>query len=50
MQSVNSRLADPVEGISDGIIGTILAFASFGVSASVSIFVPQRSWNFDLLE
>lgn len=32
--SVRKRLCDPVLGISDGIIGTVLAFACFSVSAS----------------
>jgi len=32
LRSVNERLLDPIEGISDGVIGTILAFAAFSVS------------------
>ena len=32
LQSVNKRLSDPVESVSDGIIATILGFACFSVS------------------
>jgi len=32
LRSVNRRLADPLLGTSDGIIGTVLAFACFSVS------------------
>lgn len=31
LQSVNKRLSDPVESVSDGIIATILSFACFSV-------------------
>lgn len=32
IQSVNQRLMDPVQGISDGIIAAVLAFACHAVS------------------
>jgi hypothetical protein len=34
--SVNKRLSDPIESISDGIIATILGFACFSVSCLLS--------------
>ena len=36
LQSVNRRLSDPVESVSEGIIATILGFACFSVSCSLS--------------
>jgi hypothetical protein len=36
LQSVNKRLSDPVESVSDGIIATILGFACFSVSCLLS--------------
>lgn len=36
LKSVRERLGDPVLGVTDGIIGTVLAFASFAVSKSYS--------------
>lgn len=32
LQSVNKRLSDPVESVSDGVIATIIGFACFSVS------------------
>lgn len=33
LQSVNMRLQDPVDGISEGVIGTVLGFACHDVSS-----------------
>jgi hypothetical protein len=36
LRSVNKRLSDPFESVSDGIIATILGFACFSVSCILS--------------
>ena len=34
LRSVNERLSDPVLGVSDGIVGTIVSFLTHDVSSS----------------
>ena len=50
MNSVRKRLLDPVQGTSDGVIGTVLAFACFSVCSTcltqveaIRIFLEPRA-------
>jgi hypothetical protein len=43
IQSVNRRLMDPVIGISDGIIATVLAFACHAVSKTIKGYLQEFS-------
>ena len=47
---MNSRLLDPVHGVSDGVIGTILAFACFSVSRFlVNIeLIENSTWCYEI--
>ena len=45
LQSVNKRLQDPMDGISEGVIGTVIGFACHDVSCAASLWrIELTSW------
>jgi hypothetical protein len=43
LRSINKRLQDPVDGISEGVIGTVLGFACHDVSGSIRASISKRT-------
>jgi hypothetical protein len=41
VQSVNRRLQDPVDGVSEGLIGAVIGFACHDVGSTAKIFVDE---------